>query len=648
MIKKFILFGTAVTAIVTGLVSCSHDFEGNNLSQAEIAYRTSFVKTFGVPAADQDWGFGSDETAGARVTRTIQPSYNFPSDAAATKFLTAVPDGVQKLTQNVGRANNYIDETWQGDLNIWGGATAEGNWQDRSGGVLYIKGNCDFSNRSFYFDGNSELYLLEGATLTLNANSAANLQQNTMIYMAAGSKIVTPGELKLNNGLHIYNHGTIEANKLSTNSHSLLYNVGKVYVTTKISVENELSVVVNDGIINAADLNTAGSGKIENNDSVRITGTTFVNSNDNTWVNNGHYHTGNFIYNAASDEVINNCRLTVDEDFNINLGDNPGNGNFKMDAGSGVVTKNFNGGGNWSKYYSIGWSSFNGGPFYVYMGANSVFKVTGTCTLNATKADYGFYGPETGGYAVLDAKEIKKGADNQGYEVTYGNNLYVYTENHFGNGYSGQYPYIDFKGNAKIFAPGFEDGKPAITIQPSRCCAGFAGSGSEGEGEGGESGDTPELTPDVRIIAEDLSASESSDFDFNDVVFDVTFTSSTTALVTLQAAGGTLPLTVAGVEVHDMFGVSTSTMVNTFAGNKSAYAPVSFEITGIDSSKRGRDIEILVLKGDEWCPLEAHQGVPAAKIAVKPTFVWCDEYEAIESRYPLFRDYVQNREVIWY
>ena len=650
MIKRFILFGTAVTAIVTGLVSCSHDFEGNNLSQAEIAYRTSFVKTFGVPAADQDWGFGSDETAGARMTRKIQPSYNFPSDAAATKFLAAVPDGVQKLTQNVARANNYIDETWQGDLNIWGGATAEGNWQDRSGGVLYIKGNCDFSNRSFYFDGNSELYLLEGATLTLNANSAGNLQTNTKIYMAAGSKIVTPGELKLNNGLHIYNHGTIEANKLSTNSNSVLYNVGKVIVATKISVENELSVVVNDGIINAADLNTAGSGKIENNDSIRITGTTFVNSNSNTWVNNGHYHTGNFIYNAASDEVINNCRLTVDEDFNINLGDNPGNGNFKMDAGSGVVTKNFNGGGNWSKNYSTGWSSFNGGPFYVYMGANSVFKVTETCTLNATKADYGFYGPETGGYAVLDAKEIKKGADNQGYEVTYGNNLYVYTERHFGNGYSGQYPYIDFKGNAKIFAPGFEDGKPAITIQPSRCCAGFAGSGSgsEGEGDGGESGDTPELTPDVRIIAEDLSASESSDFDFNDVVFDVTFTSSTTALVTLQAAGGTLPLTVAGVEVHDMFGVSTSTMVNTFAGNKSAYAPVSFEITGIDSSKRGRDIEILVLKGDEWCPLEAHQGVPAAKLAVKPTFVWCDEYEAIESRYPLFRDWVQNREVIWY
>ena len=141
MIKKFILFGTAVTAIVTGLVSCSHDFEGNNLSQAEIAYRTSFVKTFGVPAADQDWGFGSDETAGARMTRKIQPSYNFPSDAAATKFLAAVPDGVQKLTQNAASVNNYIDETWQGELNIWG------NWDGSKtvGGTLYIKGNCDDS-----------------------------------------------------------------------------------------------------------------------------------------------------------------------------------------------------------------------------------------------------------------------------------------------------------------------------------------------------------------------------------------------------------------------------------------------------------------------------------------------------------------------
>lgn len=50
---------------------------------------------------------------------------------------------------------------------------------------------------------------------------------------------------------------------------------------------------------------------------------TLVNSNNNTWVNNGTYQTKYFNYNAGSSDVINNCRMIVKEDFNINLGDNP-------------------------------------------------------------------------------------------------------------------------------------------------------------------------------------------------------------------------------------------------------------------------------------------------------------------------------------
>lgn len=67
-----------------------------------------------------------------------------------------------------------------------------------------------------------------------------------------------------------------------------------------------------------------------------------------------------------------------------------------------------------------------------------------------------------------------------------------------------------------------------------------------------------------RIIAEDLGGSD--DFDFNDVVFDVALLGDAT-VVTLQAAGGTLPLYIeaagANREVHDAFGVSRATMVNT-------------------------------------------------------------------------------------
>ena len=467
----------------------------------------------------------STNTAQARK-RALQPSFQFPDDCDATKFLADVPAGVKPYNE-VGQwgyasGTSYI-ENRNTEVNIWG------NWDGSktSGGTLYIKGNCDFSNSRFYVAPNTEVYLIEGATLKLNSNDAGNLQSGSNYYLAANSKIVTTGELKLNNGLHIFNHGTIEANKLSTNSNSWLINGGTVTITNKISVENDLSVVVNNGTITAADMNTAGSGKFQNNNKVTISGTTFVNSNNNAWVNNGEYHTGNFIYNAASDDVINNCKMIVDEDFNINLGDNPGNGNFKMDGGSSVVTKYFNGGGNWAKNYSTGWNSFNGGPFYIYMGEGSMFDVTETATMNATKANYGVYGPSSGNFAVFRAKKIVAGAANQGYEVTYGGNLYVATDSHFANGWSGQYPYIDIKGGAALTA---YNGAKA-TFSGSGCGAAYSGTP--------DSENRPEAPVSLRYCFEDQFP-DAGDYDFNDVVLTVTPTlndKTLTIQVSLDAVG---------------------------------------------------------------------------------------------------------------
>ena len=588
--------------------------------------------------------YASESANNAPARRAIQPSFTFPEDADASKFLDDVPSGVGKLTQNVGRCNNYIDETWQGDLNIWGAATAEGNWQDRSGGVLYIKGNCDFSNRSFYFDGHSELYLVKGATLTLAENNGSgNLQQYTNIYIAEGAKLVANGELKLNNGLHIFNHGTIVTSKLSTNSDSWLVNGGTVTVSGKISVENTLSVIENNGTITAADLNTAGSGKVENNANITISGTTFVNSNDNTWVNNGQYHTGNFIYNAASDEVINNCRLTVDEDFNINLGDNPGNGNFKMDAGSGVVTKYFNGGGNWAKSYTTGWSSFNGGPFYIYMGAGSVFEVTETATMNATKANYGIYGPEKGDYAVFHAKEIVAGAANQGYEVTYGGNLYVASDSHFPNGWSGQYPYIAIKGNAKVAR--FGDAAN-ITIQATACNPGYNG------------GVTP---PDpkqyVYFAFEDMGTSD--DFDFNDVVVRVSNPDANgVSTVELCAIGGTLQQKVfcgneqLGEEVHTY---------GAFGDNTKKFVKMPLAVLGTVTVPEGEtvdklDIKILVTKknGEEVLVEAPKQGEAPFRVTVtgnaEGKWFWANERTNINDAYNKFANWAvdMTTDTDWY
>lgn len=486
--------------------------------------------------------------------RAIQPSFQFPADADASKFLDDVPAGVEKLTSNQAIVNNYIDETWQGDLNIWGQGSAETNWQ-ACGGTLYIKGNCNFSNRSFYFAGNSELYLVAGATLILGENNGSgNLQQNTKIYIAEGAKLVANGELKLNNGLHIYNHGTIEANKLSTNSNSLLVNGGTLTVDTHFSVENELSVIVNNGTITAASMNTAGSGKFQNNGSVTISGVSVINSNNNAWVNNGTYHTGYFDYNAGSSDVINNCRLIVDEDFNINLGDNPGDACFKMDASSSVVTKNFNGGNYSCTYYRPDWGSyetknFQGGPFYIYMGAASLFEVTGTATMDATKPNYGIYGPETGDKAVFHAKKIVKAKQNQGFEVTYGGHLYVATDDHFALGYSdksaeqqaagevGDQPY--FRLDAASGAEMTPYNGANVTLSDEGCGAAYVGTPDEEERE--------ETPMGFRFCFED-NFPDAGDYDFNDVVLTVTPTvndKTLTIKVSLDAVGATKTLAAA-------------------------------------------------------------------------------------------------------
>ena len=169
-----------------------------------------------------------------------------------------------------------------------------------------------------------------------------------------------------------------------------------------------------------------------------------------------------------------------------------------------------------------------------------------------------------------------------------------------------------------------------------------------------------------RIICEDLSVNQASDFDFNDVVFDVRLnTAHTKAQVKFLAAGGTLPLTVGwdgqgtnwnDYEVHNIFGVSTGTMVNTKwkTGVTKDYVTKTF--TGSFSTYN--DVKIMVLKGENWEVITAHTGWPASKILVNTTYQWCDEREDIGIKYnsvtsgcpKSFRDYVKDPSVKsdWY
>ena len=163
---------------------------------------------------------------------------------------------------------------------------------------------------------------------------------------------------------------------------------------------------------------------------------------------------------------------------------------------------------------------------------------------------------------------------------------------------------------------------------------------------------TPPTPTTWRVIGEDLSASENTDFDFNAIVLDVTLTKDGADCV-LQAAGGQLPLRINyddNYEVHKLFGVDQKTMVNTNADKKGLPSAkkdsVSFPIKG--TFKSVDDIVIQVYKNGDWHKLYAKQGDSACKILVDPTFPWPDEKESLKDVYPKFTNYVTDPTVKWY
>ena len=171
---------------------------------------------------------------------------------------------------------------------------------------------------------------------------------------------------------------------------------------------------------------------------------------------------------------------------------------------------------------------------------------------------------------------------------------------------------------------------------------------------------------DVRIIAEDLTPGEDLDWDFNDVVFDVTYTSDTEATCTIQCAGGVLPLRVATkgnpgdgdwIEVHEKYGKERKAngkydMINTGGASITINDKPTFTVTGISKGERGKDIKIMVDKGTvnepNWIEITATKGQPAAKIAVNKGYKIVTERTDIRTVYTKFSEWVSDPKIIWY
>ena len=146
------------------------------------------------------------------------------------------------------------------------------------------------------------------------------------------------------------------------------------------------------------------------------------------------------------------------------------------------------------------------------------------------------------------------------------------------------------------------------------------------------------------IIDENLKVVKSSDWDFNDAVFDVRFEGSGNdryAVITLHAAGGTKYLTIGGqgdkgVEVHEALGVETGTMVNTGMGTT---RPVAiFRIPVAANENNANNIPVYV--GTQV--LEARKGAATQKFCVPTDTRWMQERQQLRKTYNQFGGYVKN------
>lgn len=687
--KKYLFTSAAALAFCGLFTSCTHDLgydEEAAAAQNSVmkTYEQAFITAFGQPDPNNEWGFGTSTASTRAMTRanvdftdyfggyTPQEYYQDQSDwqwkyrnysfpSAPASYPTGKPNNATYYEGgyiSLSGGSYYMDENTskhvevQGycDLYVVKSGAGEGRVTIESSTKWYI-GNVSSGQKI-------RVFVCPGVDLVIPTNDASNLQSNTEYYISSGASLSCNTRMPLNSTkIYVENGASVSGTWIEVNGTGLLYNQGTVTASEKLTVENGTSVLVNDGTITVGSTTTregivytAGSGRIQNNGQMTVYGTTTINSNNNMWVNNNHYTTDYFNYTAGSINVINNCRLDVVEDFSINLGD--GNGSFKMNSNCGVTTKNFYLGGT------------TGGPSTIIMGSNSVFKVTGTATMNLvceSGTPYGIYGPTSGDFAVFQATSIvKKVYDSEHYNfVSYYNNLYVVTDSHFAQGNDGSedHLYYFLEGNAVLYTG---TDKPNVTINPTECNPGFTPG-------------TPTPIPSsdiIRVICEDLSVKESTDWDFNDVVFDIQLVENNQAEITLLAAGGTLPLYIGDEdhEVHDLFaavpensdkGITRSTMINTGStGNKYNLRNCKEAIFRLDilsdwtagagPSTSEEDLLKIVAKNlpvkvlkmvngtKTWVTLMCEPGKATAKVAAnggKNGFEWCDERQHINRKY---------------
>ena len=705
--KKYLMLAVAGLAIA----SCSKmdDYATSPAEIAQAKYNQAFLKYVGgYIDPNQTWGFSDDAYSNApafEFTRAAMPATpKFRDTNPITKptmpsYSNTVPTGAKyaKDYQNYQKGDViYIDTEYQtlnnpqntenltiyvdGNVTYCGGTNQNGN-----GTVFCVTENSTLTLGAV--SNNLTVYLAPGATLDIRkglrenvtswnpykseivetgSNSFSFQNSHAAIYLSAGSKVkatdltliakakllndggsIEANNLTLDQEATLWNEGSIKvANALTLtntssalynkegktietvnldliNNDALLFNEGTVKATGNIVLHNTNAEIINYGTLSGASFSSAAGGKMHNEGTgtVNITGKTDLTNSNSSWMNDGHWTCGSFDVDNYSNTNINNCYLTVNGQFHLNRG------TFVLGAESGVVCNSF------------AWEDTSD----FYLGSNSVLKINGDLVTNNANSGYGFRG-NGNDYAVIEAASIKHNGNEQ-FRMSYYGKLYIATDHHFEQWYKDapntNQPAYWYQSTVKFKFNG-DTTKP---IPSTNCNPGYTPS-------------NPPTTPptddnSIRIIAEDLSAAGDTDFDFNDVVLDVTFGNPATVILT--HAGGTLPLTVNGHEVHKLFGVwqgddainentPLQQMVNTGKGPTKPSVDLTNVLNVSINSRSEADsrLKLEVYKNGSWIEMTSPKGEPACKLAVGQDFKVLGERQSIKGTYPNFLEWVKN------
>ena len=671
--KKYLLTSAAALAFCGLFTSCTHDL-GYDESSAQDSvvktYEQAFITAFGQPDPNQEWGFGTSTAKAATRTITVNgDAYDkFPSAAdISANFPTAVPEGADEVSELESKyQGTVVKDQWGNDQTLHnlyhiyaykivegynlkitktgatelGGSYQNSAWDQTAGKEIahpynvYVDVDGDVTirrNGATHFN----LYILRG-NVTIESNYG---EQAGIISVASGATLNDQrNSIAANQGIKLFNRGTVNATnseKYDIGNFSTVYNEGKFKVTGALTYspgDTNDSYFMNlgdDAELTAPSMTLNSAGNFFNSGKVNITGETFVTQARLYWVNAGFYRTGSMTFSAKNTTFYNYCQLIV-------------RGNAHMYDGEFNLMED--------SYTEAGTAEMDN--FIVNMGSNTGMHIKGNVKLEA-QGDATYQGFKTSGsndYLLIDGKVtvashkktfcISSGITYSinALEIIKGDN--VVTEEYLQSIGDGDYPVLDFNGTECPY------GELTVTPNENSCGANWNG----------------KKPNKLRIICEDLSVKESSDWDFNDVVFDIELTDNNSqAKITLKAAGGTLPLYIGDEdhEVHDLFaaenpskGITRSTMINTKAsGGADGCKEPTFKLDILPDWTEGadynaedgllkavaRNLPIKVFKlvsgTKTWVKMEAMTGKPAAKIAVSTGFNWCDERIDITKKY---------------